>query len=35
MTLKLYTYHRNSAGQRVRTALHIKQVPFEYVSYKS
>lgn len=35
MALKLYSYHRNSAGQRVRTALHLKQIPFEYIPLKS
>ncbi|MPY75974.1 MAG: maleylacetoacetate isomerase [Alphaproteobacteria bacterium] len=32
--LKLYSMDFNSAGQRVRTALHLKRVPFEYVSVK-
>jgi maleylacetoacetate isomerase len=31
MDLKLYTRHRNSAGQRVRTALNIKGVDYEYI----
>jgi maleylacetoacetate isomerase len=31
MDLKLYSRYRNSAGQRVRTALNIKGVPYEYV----
>lgn len=31
MKLKLYNRYRNSAGQRVRTALNIKGVPYEYV----
>ena len=31
MTLKLYTRYINSAGQRVRTALNIKGVDYEYV----
>lgn len=30
--MKLYTYHRNSAGERVRIALNIKGLPYEYVS---
>lgn len=30
--MKLYTYHRNSAGERVRIALNIKGIPYEYVS---
>ena len=30
--LKLYSRYQNSAGQRVRTALHYKNVPFEYIS---
>ena len=32
--LKLYSMNFNSAGQRVRTALHLKEVPFEYVSVR-
>lgn len=32
--LKLYSMDFNSAGQRVRTALHLKGVPFDYVSVK-
>jgi maleylpyruvate isomerase len=32
MALKLYTFFRNSAGHRVRIALHLKGLPFEYVS---
>ncbi|HEX4198658.1 MAG TPA: maleylacetoacetate isomerase [Caulobacteraceae bacterium] len=28
----LYTYHRNSAGERVRIALNLKGVPYDYVS---
>lgn len=31
MDLKLYSRYRNSAGQRVRTALNIKGVPYEYI----
>ncbi len=31
MDLKLYSRYRNSAGQRVRTALNIKEVPYEYI----
>lgn len=32
MALKLYNFFRNSAGYRVRTALHLKGLDFEYVS---
>ncbi|MGB3811313.1 MAG: maleylacetoacetate isomerase [Parvibaculum sp.] len=32
MTLKLYNFFRNSAGHRVRIALHLKGLDFEYVS---
>ena len=31
MDLKLYSRYRNSAGQRVRTALNIKKIPYEYI----
>ena len=31
MELKLFSRYRNSAGQRVRTALNIKGVPYEYI----
>ena len=31
MDLKLYSRYRNSAGQRVRTALNIKNIPYEYI----
>lgn len=31
MNLELYTRYRNSAGQRVRTALNIKGVDYEYI----
>lgn len=31
--MKLYTLHRNSAGERVRIALDLKGVAYEYVSY--
>ena len=31
MNLKLYSRHRNSAGQRVRTSLNIKGIDYEYV----
>ena len=34
MTLKLYSMDFNSAGQRVRTALHLKGLDFEYISIK-
>lgn len=30
--MKLYTYRRNSAGERVRIALNIKALAYEYVS---
>lgn len=33
--MRLYSMHRNSAGWRVRIALHLKDVPFEYISVKS
>lgn len=32
MTLKLYSRYRNSAGQRVRIALNLKGVDYEYVA---
>ena len=32
MTIKLYSRYRNSAGQRVRTVLNLKNVLFEYVA---
>jgi maleylacetoacetate isomerase len=32
MKLTLYSRYRNSAGQRVRTALNIKDVDYEYIS---
>lgn len=31
MPIKLYSRYRNSAGQRVRTALNLKGVEYEYV----
>ena len=31
MNLKLYSRYRNSAGQRVRTSLNIKGIPYEYI----
>ncbi len=31
MNLKLYSRYRNSAGQRVRTALNIKGMEYEYI----
>lgn len=34
MTLKLYTRYQNSAGQRVRTALNLKGVDYEYVGVR-
>lgn len=33
--MRLYSMHRNSAGWRVRIALELKAVPYEYVSTKS
>jgi len=30
--MKLYTYHRNSAGERVRIALNLKGLTYDYVS---
>jgi maleylacetoacetate isomerase len=33
--MRLYSMHRNSAGWRVRIALELKSVPYEYVSTKS
>jgi maleylacetoacetate isomerase len=30
--LALYSYHRNSAGERVRIALNLKGVPYDYIS---
>ena len=30
--IKLYSYHRNSAGERVRISLNLKGVPYAYVS---
>lgn len=35
MKLKLYNRYRNSAGQRVRTALNIKDVNYEYIGVGS
>lgn len=32
MDLTLYSYHRNSAGQRVRIALNLKGIDYRYVS---
>ncbi len=32
MTLKLYTFFRNSAGYRVRIALNLKSLAYDYVS---
>jgi maleylpyruvate isomerase len=34
MAMKLYNYFQNSAGQRIRTAPHLKSVPFEYICHK-
>lgn len=33
--MRLYSLSRNSAGWRVRIALHLKGVPFEYISVAS
>lgn len=30
--IKLYSRYRNSAGQRVRTTLNLKNIPYEYVA---
>ena len=35
MTLTLYSRYLNSAGERVRIALGLKQIPYEYVSIDS
>jgi len=35
MAIKLYSRYRNSAGQRVRTALNLKGVSYEYVPLTS
>ena len=32
MTLKLYSRYRNSAGQRVRIALNLKGVDYDYIA---
>lgn len=32
MPYRLHNFHANSAGRRVRIALHLKDIPFEYVS---
>lgn len=32
MTIKLYSRYRNSAGQRVRTTLNLKNVPYDYIA---
>lgn len=32
MTYRLHNSYANSAGRRVRIALHLKDIPFEYVS---
>jgi maleylpyruvate isomerase len=32
MTLRLHNYFRSSASYRVRIALHLKKLPFEYVT---
>jgi len=33
--MRLYTQSRNSAGERVRIALHLKGIPYEYVAVPS
>jgi maleylpyruvate isomerase len=33
--MRLYSMHRNSAGWRVRIALELKSLPYEYVSTRS
>jgi maleylacetoacetate isomerase len=33
--MRLFSYHRNSAGERVRIALHIKGLAYDYVSAPS
>jgi maleylpyruvate isomerase len=33
--MRLYTAHRNSAGERVRIALNLKGLPYDYVSIPS
>jgi maleylacetoacetate isomerase len=35
MKLRLHTRYQNSAGQRVRIVLNLKQVPYEYVAIPS
>jgi maleylpyruvate isomerase len=35
VNLRLHTRYQNSAGQRVRIVLNLKQVPFEYVAIPS
>jgi maleylpyruvate isomerase len=35
ISMRLYSMHRNSAGWRVRIALELKALPYEYVSIKS
>lgn len=35
MKLRLHTRYQNSAGQRVRIALNLKRVPYEYVAIPS
>ncbi|MCY4395068.1 MAG: maleylacetoacetate isomerase [Rhodospirillaceae bacterium] len=30
--IKLYTRYRNSAGQRVRTTLNLKDIPYDYIA---
>ncbi|MEQ9575770.1 MAG: glutathione S-transferase N-terminal domain-containing protein, partial [Rhodospirillales bacterium] len=35
MTLKLYSRYRNSAGQRVRTTLNLKNVPYDYIAVEN
>ncbi|MEQ9558351.1 MAG: maleylacetoacetate isomerase [Rhodospirillales bacterium] len=35
MSIKLYSRYRNSAGQRVRTTLNLKNVPYEYIAVEN
>jgi maleylpyruvate isomerase len=35
MTIKLYSRYRNSAGQRVRTTLNLKNVSYDYVAVEN
>ncbi len=35
MTIKLYSRYRNSAGQRVRTTMNLKKVPYDYIAVEN